>query len=173
MDERGFTLVELLVAMTVLVILMLATFKVLDDSSAMATRDNERASAIREAQVGLDTMIRELRHARLVNSAGPQVLDVTVTRRGVDRQVVFNCSVAVPGATGLRRCTRTSGGVTTVLVDRIRAIGADSSAFSYTPTSGPARHVRVRLGVAVDGGRAGGYVNSLVLTDGTALRNVP
>ena len=173
MDERGFTLVELLVGMTVLVILMMATFNVLDDSTKLAIRDNDRTTAVRDAQVGLDRMIRELRHTSLVNSATPQVLDVNVTRRGVDRRVVFDCSVAVPGATGLRRCMRTpSGGPAELLVDRVRDIGADASAFTYTPASG-ARHVRVRIGVAVDGGKKGGYGDALVLTDGTALRHVP
>ena len=172
-DERGFSLIELLVGMLILVLLMLATFSVLDDSTKVALRDNERTSAIREAQVGLDRMIRELRHTRLVNSATAQRLDVNVTRRGTDTRVVFDCGVAVPGATGLRRCTRTpAGGNAEVLVDRVRDIGADTSAFTYTPVAAPT-HVRVRLGVAVDGGRKGGYKQNLVLTDGTALRNVP
>jgi prepilin-type N-terminal cleavage/methylation domain-containing protein len=174
MDERGFTVVELLVAMTVLVGVMLATFSVLDDSVRFARSDTERASAIREAQVGIDRMVRELRHTRLVHAAAQQVLDVTVVRRGVDQRVVFDCGVNVPGSGGLRRCTRTpAGGPTTTLVDRVRNVGSDSKAFDYTPATGTVRHVTVRLAVAVDGGRKGGQRRSFILTDGTALRNVP
>lgn len=174
MDERGFSLIELLVAMTVLATVMLATLAVLDSSSRMARSDTDRASAIQEAQVGLDRMVRELRHARAVNSASPQVLDVMVLQRGVARRVVFDCSVAHPSTTGQRRCTRSAdGGAAAVLVDRVRNIGAVSGAFTYTPATGTPKHVTVRLGVAVDDGRTGGHFRSLVLTDGTALRNVP
>ena len=174
MDERGFTIIELLVGMTVLVVVMLATLTVLDDSTRIAARDNDRSQAIRDAQVGIDRMVRELRHTRLVNSATPQVLDVNVVRRGVDTRVVFNCSTAVPGAAGLRRCTRTpAGGTAELLVDRVRDIGADSSAFAYTPAAATARHVTIRLGLVVDAGKQGGYQQNVVLTDGTALRNVP
>lgn len=174
MDERGFTLVELLVSATILVLIMMATFSVLDGSSKTARRDTERAHAIREAQVGIDRMVRELRHTQTVHSASAQVLDVTVLQRGVTQRVVFDCSVASPGTPGARRCTRTpSGGSADVLVDRVRNIGADSSAFAYTPPSGTIRHVMVRLGVAADGGRAEGYRNDVVLSNGTALRNVP
>ena len=174
MDERGFTLIELLVAMTVLAIIMIATLNVLDDSSRIAHSDTDRASSIQEAQGGLDRMVRELRHTRVVNTATPQVLDVDVLQRGVARRVVFDCSVAMPAVAGQRRCTRSAnGGPAEVLVDRVRDIGADSSAFTYTPATGAPKHVAVRLGVAVDGGRAGGHTRSLVLTDGTALRNVP
>ena len=174
MDERGFSLIELLVAMTVLAAVMVATLGVLDSSSRMARSDTDRASAIQDAQVGLDRMVRELRHARLVNSATAQVLDVTVLQRGITRRVVFDCSVAHPSTDGQRQCTRSAdGGSAEVLVDRVRDVGSDSQAFAYTPATGAPKHVTVRLAVAVDDGRAGGHSRSLVLTDGTALRNVP
>ena len=173
--EDGFTLVELLVGMSVLLVVMLATLQVLDDSTRLANRDNDRVMAMREAQVGMDKLVRELRHTREVVSATPQVLTVRVLRRSdaTPRQVVFDCSVPHPSAAGLRRCTRASGGATELLVDRVRPIDGDTSAFTYTPAAGPARHVTVRLGVAVDGGRAGGFGESFVLTSGTGLRNAP
>lgn len=174
MDERGFSLIELLVAMTVLATVMVATLGVLDSSSRMARSDTDRASAIQEAQVGLDRMVRELRHTRLVNSASAQVLDVTVLQRGISRRVVFDCSVAHPVTSGQRRCTRSAdGGTPEAIVDRVRNIGADSGAFTYTPATGAPKHVTVRLAVAANDGRASGHSRSLVLTDGTALRNVP
>jgi prepilin-type N-terminal cleavage/methylation domain-containing protein len=174
MDERGFSLIELLVAMTVLTTVMVATLSVLDSSSRMARSDTDRASAIQDAQVGLDRMVRELRHTRLVNTASPQVLDVTLLQRGISRRVVIDCSVADPATTGQRRCTRSAdGGTPQVLVDRVRDIGTDSRAFTYSPATGAPKHVTVRLGVATDDGRISGHSRSLVLTDGTALRNVP
>jgi prepilin-type N-terminal cleavage/methylation domain-containing protein len=170
--EAGFTLVELLVAMGLLVVVMLAAMAVLDGSGQTATRDGQRAHAIREAQVGIDQMVRELRHTRVVHAHGAQVLDVTVVRRGVEQRVVFDCSIAHPDRPGTRRCTRTGGGSSRLLVDGVRDLGGDSSAFAYTPSSGPVRHVRIRLAVAADGGHGSGYTHDLVLTSGTALRNV-
>jgi len=175
--QQGFTLVELLVGMVVVMVVMLATFSVLDDSTRMAGHDNERALAIREGQVGIDRLVRELRHARAVHAATAQVLDVTVQRRGAVTRVVFRCDAAV--SAGVRACTRTpSGGAAEVLVKRVRDVGTDPSAFSYTPQSPPAplagiRHVTVRLGLAVDGGASAGHRRDVVLSDGTAMRNVP
>jgi prepilin-type N-terminal cleavage/methylation domain-containing protein len=176
--ERGFTLVELLVTALVMVVVLLGTMQVLDDSTRMAAQDTDRGHAIREAQVGLDRMVREARHARAVVAAGPQALELDVRRRGVDSRVRFDCSVAEPGRPGLSRCTRTvvsgpGAGTAEPLVTAIAPVQGSPTVFTYSPAAGPARYVRVQLGVAVDGGRAaGGHDARLVLSDGTALRNV-
>jgi prepilin-type N-terminal cleavage/methylation domain-containing protein len=177
-DERGFTLVELLVAALVLVIVLLGTMQVLDTSTRMAAQDTDRGHAIREAQVGLDRMVREARHAIAVVTAAPQVLELDVRRQGVDRRVRFDCSVAEPGRPGLRRCVRTvvagpGTGTGEPLITAITAAQGSSVVFAYTPPAGQARYVQIRFGVAVDGGRvAGGHDTPLVLSDGTTLRNV-
>jgi prepilin-type N-terminal cleavage/methylation domain-containing protein len=168
MDERGFTLVELLVGMLVLVVVMLATLQVLDDSTRISQRDNERAAAIQDAQVGLDRMVRELRHATTV-AGSATVLMATIQRRGVTTaNVIFNCDPANVVA-GVRRCTRQVGaGTPEVLVNRVRGT---SPVFTYTGS--PPKFVRVRLEVAPDGGKVGGYRESVIYTDGTGFRNVP
>ena len=168
MDERGFTLVELLAGMLVLVIVMLATLQVLDDSTRISTRDNERAQAIQEAQVGLDRMVRELRHATTVAGNGTTLM-ATIQRRGVTTaNVIFNCDTTNV-ANGVRRCTRQVGfaGTPEVLIDRVRGT---TPVFTYTGS--PTKFVRVRVETAADGGKAGGYRESVVFTDGTGLRNV-
>ena len=166
MDERGFTLVELLVGMLVLVIVMLATLQVLDDSTRISTRDNDRAQAIQEAQTGLDRMVRELRHATTVTTAGTTAITATIQRRGVTTaSVTFNCANV---AAGVRRCTRQVGaGTPEILIDRVRDTG---TVFTYTGT--PTKFVKIRIGVAADGGKAGGFRETVYFTDGTGLRNV-
>jgi prepilin-type N-terminal cleavage/methylation domain-containing protein len=177
-DERGFTLVELLVTILVLVVLALATFAVLDASTRSAHHDTGRAHAIRDAQAGLDRLVRELRHTRAVVASAAQSLEVDVRRNGVDRRVRFDCSVAEPGRPGLRRCVRTvvsgpGAGLTEPLVTAIGDAHGSPAVFAYTPAYGTARHVRVQFGVSVDGGRAGSpYDGRFVLSDGTSLRNV-
>jgi Tfp pilus assembly protein PilV len=66
--ERGFTLIEALVASLVMVILLIAIAKVGDAGQATATRDGELALAVSESQPGLDRMVRELRQAVAVNA---------------------------------------------------------------------------------------------------------
>ena len=114
--------------------------------------------------------MRELRHTTAVNTQSDTALDVDVSRRGA------NCASSSTAASphpldrgpdalhpraGRRRDRRPGG-------PRRRA-----ATFTYTPASGTARHVMVRLELAPDGGRSGGYRESIVITDGTELRNVP
>jgi prepilin-type N-terminal cleavage/methylation domain-containing protein len=177
-DERGFTIIELLVASLILVLVLMGTMQVLDTSTRMAHQDTDRGHAIREAQVGLDRLVREARHARAVVSTATQVLELDVRRNGVDRRVRFDCSVAEPSRPGFRRCVRTvvtgpGAGASEPLVTAIGPVGGSSTVFTYTPASGTARYVSVQFSVAVDGGRvAGGHDTPLVLSDGTSLRNV-
>lgn len=176
-DEEGFTLVELLMAATIALVIVLASLTALDGSSRLASSDNERALAIGHAQSGLDQMVRELRHTRTVHSAAAQLLEVTVAQRGVERRVQFDCSVAEPGRAGLRRCVRTivsgpAAGTTEPMVTGVGDVGDSSTVFTYTPATGTAKHVTVRVGVALDGGKVGGHTGRTVLDDGTSLRNV-
>jgi hypothetical protein len=175
--EAGFTVIELLVAATLMVLVLLPTFMVLDQSSRHAHRDTARGVTIGEAQSGLDRMVRELRHTTLVHTAGTQVLEVTVTRRGVDSRVRFDCTVAEPGRSPLRRCTRTvvsgpGAGSTEALIQGIEAPGS-TVVFTYTPAATtPKRHVAVQVAAAVDDGKSFGHRGRTVLADGTGLRNV-
>lgn len=172
--EDGFSLVELLVASTMLVVIMLATFSMLEASTGQAGRETERASAIGEAQTGLDRMVRELRHARSIYSTGPHALDVQVTRGTSTRRVVVNCDAAHPTDGALRRCITTrDGGAADVLIDRVVPPAGSTPTFTYTPATGTPRHVMVTVRARLDGGRAGGATTPLVLTDGFRLRNVP
>jgi hypothetical protein len=158
----------------VMMVVMTATLAVLDSSSRLSNREAERSQAIREAQVGLDRMVRELRHTRVVHSAGAQVIEVEVFRRGVQRRVRYDCSVPHPQQTATRRCVRvpiTPAGASEVLVDGLRTVGGSSTVFSYTPAAGPARYVSIRLGASPRPTGPNPRLTPTVIEDGTELRN--
>jgi Tfp pilus assembly protein PilW len=175
--EAGFTVIELLVAATLMVLVLLPTFMVLEQSTRHAHRDTARATTIDEAQTGLNRLVRELRHTTLVHSSTAQVLEVTVTRRGVDSRVRFDCTVTEPGRAPLRRCTRTvvsgpGAGSTEPLIQGIEA-SASTVVFTYTPAAGiPKKHVAIEVALAVDDAKSFGHRGRAVLADGTGLRNV-
>jgi prepilin-type N-terminal cleavage/methylation domain-containing protein len=60
-DERGFTLPELLVAMSVGMIVLLAAFMVLDRSFTASGEIADRSDALQRGRQALDTMTRQLR----------------------------------------------------------------------------------------------------------------
>jgi type II secretory pathway pseudopilin PulG len=171
-DEGGFTIIELLVSMSVLLLVLFATLQLLDSSSVMARQETDRAHAVREAQVGLDRMVRELRHAQTVTGTAT-TFTATLVRQGVTRTVSFTCDAPHPTQPTTRRCLRTEGTVTSELIDQVQPRAGDPPIFTYTAAaSGAVRHVGIRLPIRLDGGDSTGYGNArTILRDGTGLRN--
>src|SRR3954451_322128 len=81
-EESGFTLVELLVAAGLMLVVVGAALALLDSSNTIAARDQERTHAIREAQVGVQSMTRELRQAFSIVSSSPSSIEFHVLRGG-------------------------------------------------------------------------------------------
>ena len=75
--EHGFTLVELLISMTLMLVLMFATFDSLDGFSANARENERRADASQQARAASDQLARELRNLASpgVNSPAIEVAD--------------------------------------------------------------------------------------------------
>src|SRR3712207_5719880 len=62
-DQSGFTLVEQLVVAGGLIIIVGAIAGLMEVAQRVTPQDTARAHEVRDAQVGLDRMMRELRHA--------------------------------------------------------------------------------------------------------------
>lgn len=172
-DETGFTLIEQLVTMVVLVVVLGAVLALFETTAKIAPRDQERAHSIRDAQVGLDRMGRELRQAYAVNAATPNLLDVNVTIRGQSRRVLYDCNrprcVRRQGAPG----ADLSGLGGEVVIDRLLNGVSGEPVFTYSPPGAfPPAHVEARVRVPAAGERADGHPHSVVLDDGLALRNI-
>jgi len=77
-DESGFTLVELLVAMSLTVIVLFAILSVLDTFTSNAARQTKITAANEQVRVSMDRIVRDLRQAATVEVASPNDLVYTV-----------------------------------------------------------------------------------------------
>ena len=176
-DHRGFTLVEQLVVSAGLVVILGAIMGLADLAAQTAPTDRERVHAVREAQVELDKMVRELRKAHAITiepyKATAQLLD-----EGVNATVTYDCSAAP--VNGLRSCVRSQAGGTspptqTVLPRLANGDGRPVFTAQQRPDSsnvGWTTYVRVIVEVPSRGERSVGGQARTVLDDGFYLRNV-
>ena len=171
-DESGFSLIELLVAATLMVVVFGAALALFDTTARIAPKDQERAHAIRDAQVGLHRMTRELRQADAVYAATATLVDVQLTIGGVSTRVVYDCNRP--------RCVRRAGAGTgppagqgELVLERLRNGTSQEPVFRYSPPGAlPPNSVDVSVIVPASGDRGDGHRHSVVLEDGLALRNV-
>ena len=91
-EAAGFSLIELLVAMTMFGVVLLAVFTIYDTATRDASAEAERGEAITEDSTGLASMVQELDvMARLPGSG--------------DTRLFFNCAYSDP-TSGYKDCVR-------------------------------------------------------------------
>ena len=166
-------LIELLVATTMLTVVLGAVLVVLEQTTRSAGEDQERARSVRTAEVELEAMVREARHAYRIHPSTATRLDADVHMGNRTRRVIFDCGVAHPTLANTRRCMRQEnvGGALTapqVVVDRVR----NTSVFAYT-LDGPAiSYVAVSVEVPASGEMpSNGYAHTIRLNDGFEVKN--
>jgi len=192
-EESGWSLIELLAAMSIFTFVLVGVLGLLDTTAKKTPKDAERAQAIADAQVGLNKMVRELRQAHTVLSNGPQSIEVLVRVRRddpatpavethIDRHVRYSCGdTEAPG-----RCSRvevapgallSSGTAKTVIARLVNtgvSVPADRRVFDYTgnANSFSPSYVKVHIEVPAAGTRTDGYTYTIALEDGFYARNV-
>src|SRR5688500_13952720 len=103
--QRGLTLVEMMITVSVLVIVLLATFALLDSSRETASKEQQRSDSIREARTGLQRMAKELRAAYAIQSLSSTSIafyvrcgaSETCTSGGLrarSRLITYNCNTS-------------------------------------------------------------------------------
>jgi hypothetical protein len=177
-DESGWTLVELTIAAALLAVVLTAVLSLLDMTNRQAPGDQERAHDLRETQVGVYRMTRELRQAYSLVQTGPYLVEAHVYAGGADHDVVYDCTGAssVPGYGQCIRYEKPGGtpGPSTPVVDRLLNKPGSGLApvFTYTQNGGKTTYGRVRVEVPAKGTRSNGYSHRIVLQDGFYLRNL-
>ena len=181
--QQGLSLIELLVAQTVFLLVMGATLSMLDTQTKLAPRDRERAFAMREVQVGLAGMVRELRHTKTILSASANQLEVELERNGALRRVGYKCDQA-PAADDAANpydqtyvsCVRVEGpsgaalpGYATgrTVIARVLA----GTVFTYSPDSANPTYVTTTVKVPSRGERKESNSHDIVLSDGFFMPN--
>jgi hypothetical protein len=168
------TLAELLVGMVVMTIVLIAILGLLDAAVKTAPRDEERANTIREAQVGVHIMTRELREANKVWTPGKTQIYVNL---GDDRHVLYDCGIVQPDDPDERQCRRWEAAIGSELpLDEPGELVVDrrlpGDVFTYEPNLINPTYVKVHIQVPQSGEReSDGYHANLVLDDGFYLRN--
>jgi type II secretory pathway pseudopilin PulG len=168
--EAGYALTELLVVSSLLVIVLGAVLTLGEASQRIAPKESERAQVMREAQVGLHRMTRELRHAYVAPTVTGATIQADVVAGATSRTVRYDCNVAHPTDTAYTQCLRyvvTGGtpGAGQVVIDRVLN---GSAVFTLTGTN----YVRALVEVAARGDLADGYDHRVVLDDGFYMRNI-
>jgi prepilin-type N-terminal cleavage/methylation domain-containing protein len=172
-SESGMTLAELLIAMAVGTVVLLATLGLLDATVKTAPREEERANTIREAQAGVHIMTRELREANKVWTPGKTQIYVNI---GDDKHVLYDCGIVQPDDPDERQCRRWEAAVGSELpLDQPGEVVVErrlpGDVFTYQPNLINPTFVSVRIQVPEAGERADGYHANLTLDDGFYLRN--
>jgi prepilin-type N-terminal cleavage/methylation domain-containing protein len=177
-DERGFTLPEVLIVSAGLAVILAAILGLADVANKVAPQERERVHAMRDAEVGLAKMTRELREAHVLTVQSGWRVNATVMKNSVPVSVVYDCSGSP--VNGLRKCDRTqtggSGAGTQVAISSV----ANSTArpvFTATNRNDAGgqpwtTYVRARIEVPARGERSVGAKSKVVFEDGFYLRNV-
>jgi hypothetical protein len=183
--EAGYALTELLVVATLLVVVLGAILALGETTQKMTPRDTERAHAIREAQVGLHAMTKQMRQAYDLSTpthSAPTEYTLDVTLRD-GRRFSFECDQPHPTVTAYNRCVRfpVVGGVKgtgTVLIDRVlngpaAGVSNPTPVFTYeTNAAGTTTYVHVSIEVPAKGDLRSGHEHEIVLYDGVYMRNL-
>jgi prepilin-type N-terminal cleavage/methylation domain-containing protein len=179
-DERGFTLPELLTSILIFGFLMAGMLGLLSSGARHAPREQERSLAITEAQVGLGKMVRELRQAYKIESAGNNWIQADVRRLSTNTNILveYDCGNAVTGKC-VRRQTTIGGtlpaqGVTVIPRILNSATTGANAVFTYSDPIYPlSLYVTVRLEVPSAGQlQRTGHSHKIVYEDGFYLRNL-
>jgi type II secretory pathway pseudopilin PulG len=181
--EAGYALTELLVVAGLLVIVLGAVLTLGETSQRIAPKETERAMVIREAQVGLHRMTRELRQAFPTEAP-----DITASRveasvppvvSGVGTRVVYDCDVTSPTNSAYKQCVRYvegAGGSLSageVIVDRVLNGAPGSTIPVFERGTAPATdYVKATVEVAARGDLKNGYDHRILLEDGFYMRNL-
>ncbi len=169
-SEGGFTLVELLVAMTMLAAVVGAAIALFIGAIRSQSGLSDRSQQVGLTRVYLERMVREVRQGAVVESASASQLIfrtyVGTSCSGAASTTTTLCRVTYSCASGT--CTRTlanpdgtSPGSATPL---IRGISNGSAVFTYS--GNPTSYVGIKLTLPSEDGRG-----TLTLEDGASLRN--
>jgi len=164
-DQRGLTLIEIMVVTSILAVVLTAIFSLSETTAKLAPNDDERALVLTESRAGLNGMTRALRQA----TGGVVVTDYSIRVNLGSRVITYTCDVAHPTIAGRYRCTRKEGtGAAVPVVDHVLNKASGTPVFTQNGS-----YVRVKLLMAAAGDRAKGHKHTITLDDGVYMRNVP
>ena len=183
-EQSGFTLIEVLVAVSLLSVVLGAALSLSDTGAKIAQKDLERAHAIDETQSGLAQIERDLRTATqlLSGTASSNSVEFIASKRpsvGAARaplRIRYQCDITSPTNPARRACFRYTsdpstppGGAGTLVIDQLTNGTAADPVFRPS-TNG--RYVAIHVARSAAGTMKAGYGFSLTLDHGVYMRNL-
>jgi type II secretory pathway pseudopilin PulG len=178
-DEKGLTLIELLVASTLGVVMLGAVGTLLIGAMRQQPKANQKAADIQTARWVLERMTRELRNGIVVHRAEPS----TVSFESFVRRASCGSSAAIAPTSPAIRCeiryscaasacarTETNPGILTggTPTPIFSGLSNFASVFTYQPGP-PAAPTFVRINLALPSPTGGS--GATTISDGASLRN--
>ncbi len=176
-DERGFTLVEVMVTMMLMIIVMFALYSIFDMSIRVFSFGNDKVEAVENARIGLSKMEREIRAAYPYDKAAGNDTRLTVREpekitfgndvETVNRQVDPGEEISYYLSSG--KLIRSEGGTPSSMVAPVPSGGLKfeylkADGLTIANTESETEIVRITLKVAVDD-------RTQTLSTDVALRN--
>jgi prepilin-type N-terminal cleavage/methylation domain-containing protein len=184
-SEAGFSLMELLIAMTVTLLMMTAASTLLSSSVGTRARENRRSDALADAQRAINIMSREIANSGFgLTDNGIVPTDATATKIRI-RANVNNTNATIndqdedvtyiyqlPPVASIVRFDAATG-TRNVLANNIRSFTLTYEDAAGAPATA-ALAERVKIDVTVDVGAAAGQPPTQVrMQSEVALRNAP
>jgi Tfp pilus assembly protein PilW len=177
--EAGFTLIETLVTSVAAIIVFGATLTLLSSSQRVQARDAEWALVMQQDRTGLARMVRDIRQATKVKTAGAGAITFLATIGGSKYEVKYECATAQSGTT-YTECVRLAAEEGKALPASGPIVATDllngAAVFTYSPNATEPRVVTLKLEVPAKGtlkqAASTGFTHNVVLEDAAFIRNL-
>jgi prepilin-type N-terminal cleavage/methylation domain-containing protein len=183
--EDGFTLVEVLVSISLLAVVLGLLMIPIVGSQRIERRDENYAYSQQEARTGIESMVAQIRQATAILSQPSQNAVVfNITLAGHALTVLYECDINQPNSpanTTYHECVRAQtaqGGNPnpssgTVVARNLLNGGTTNPVFSFGPDPNAPYYMTATLEVpSSDGWNTYGLQHPIVLSDGTLMRNL-
>ena len=139
-DERGFTLVEVLVTMVILGVLTAAALALLFRAYTDTGIVESRRDVLGDARIALEQLSKQIRQATVVHTQTSTQLDIETYLDGANHRVVWSAS---SGACPCTLSRTVDGGSPAVILETLQ----DTDVFAYTTLDGVLHQVTLKLAV--------------------------
>ena len=106
-SDQGFTLIEMLIVTSLLLVIVAATLTALEVTMRAQNRDQAYAQEITQSQASLARLIHDLRQATLFQSVTPNAIRFQMIENGTTYNVRYDCTATDSLGSPYTRCAQT------------------------------------------------------------------